>query len=133
MPIAALLPDSPSGQVVHAQRLPYPNAFVRLPSGLWCQPDAAAVACRRWYLDMLGEIGASPAGRAPPRRQLRPYNLLVTRDWLLAVPRAVEHWRGVSVNALGFAGSLFVTDAAAAARVRSCGPMAVLRAVTPSG
>jgi ATP adenylyltransferase len=47
---------------------------------------------------------------------------------MLAVPRAREKFEGISVNALGFAGSLFVRDEAEAARVRATGPM-VLAAV----
>ena len=61
--------------------------------------------------------------------QSRPYNLLVTRRWMMAVPRARERWDGVSVNALGFAGSLLVRDAGELARLRAAGPMRVLAAV----
>jgi ATP adenylyltransferase len=63
--------------------------------------------------------------------QSAPYNLLVTRDWLLLVPRCREEFAGISINALGFAGSLFVKDREQLATLRSRGPMAVLRAVTP--
>ncbi|MCU0305052.1 MAG: hypothetical protein MUC56_13455 [Thermoanaerobaculales bacterium] len=59
----------------------------------------------------------------------RPYNLLVTRRWLLLVPRRREHWRTVSVNALGFAGSLLVGDPDELAAVRREGPLNVLRSV----
>jgi ATP adenylyltransferase len=57
------------------------------------------------------------------------WNLLATRDWLLVVPRAAESFEGVSVNALGFAGSLLVKSRAQLERLREVGPMAVLRAV----
>jgi ATP adenylyltransferase len=65
------------------------------------------------------------AGVRPPA----PYNLLATRDWMLLVPRSREAFEGISINALGFAGSLFVRDAAQLERVRRAGPMNVLRAV----
>jgi len=39
-----------------------------------------------------------------------PYNLLATRRWMLVVPRRQERYEKISVNALGFAGSLFVTQ-----------------------
>ncbi len=45
------------------------------------------------------------------------------------MPRAREHFDSISVNALGFAGSLFVRDEAQLAAVKRAGPMAVLRAV----
>jgi ATP adenylyltransferase len=59
----------------------------------------------------------------------RPYNLLVTRRWMLLVPRRREHWRNVSVNALGFAGSLLVGDLADLEALRRTGPLNVLRSV----
>jgi ATP adenylyltransferase len=62
-------------------------------------------------------------------RQSAPYNLLIAEDWLLAVPRVAECFGSVSVNALGFAGSLFVKDRERLEAVRAAGPMAVLRAV----
>lgn len=58
-----------------------------------------------------------------------PWNLLATREWLLVVPRRAEAFDGVSVNALGFAGSLLVKTTAQLERLRAVGPLAVLRAV----
>jgi len=53
---------------------------------------------------------------------------------MLAVPRRSERFGSVSVNALGFAGSLFVRDQAELAMIRSAGPMRVLAAVAgPAG
>lgn len=71
---------------------------------------------------LLAEVGVSPTGQ--------PYNLLVTPRWMMAVPRPVERWERVSVNALGFAGSLLVPDRERLEKVRRAGPMAVLVAAT---
>lgn len=63
------------------------------------------------------------------------YNLLATREWVLAVPRVASHYvceasgARVPVNALGFAGSLFVRSGELAAAVRRAGVAAVLAAV----
>ena len=54
----------------------------------------------------------------------------MTHEWLLLVPRRQECEAGISINALGFAGSLFVRDQAQWALLQRQGPMAVLRAVT---
>ena len=59
-----------------------------------------------------------------------PYNLLVTRSWMLLVPRAREHWGRVSVNALGFAGALLVRTQADLAELERVGPMTVLEQVS---
>ena len=58
-----------------------------------------------------------------------PYNLLVTRRWLLAVPRSKERFGTIAVNALGFAGSLFARDDGEMKALREAGPMRVLREV----
>jgi ATP adenylyltransferase len=59
----------------------------------------------------------------------RPYNLLLTRRWMLAVPRSREFWRGVSVNALGFAGSLLVRNRSELEALKATGPLTILRSV----
>ncbi|SAL79516.1 ATP adenylyltransferase [Caballeronia terrestris] len=59
--------------------------------------------------------------------QPMPYNLLCTRDWMLLVPRSVSHVEDIAVNALGFAGSIFVRDEAQMRNVERLGPMNVLR------
>jgi ATP adenylyltransferase len=58
------------------------------------------------------------------------YNWLMTRCWMMVVPRTQERWEGMSVNALAFAGALLARDAAEATRIRAAGPAAILGAVT---
>ncbi len=59
----------------------------------------------------------------------KPYNLLVTRRWMLFVPRAVERHGSISVNALGFAGSLLARDEDELEVIRNRGPLRILEAV----
>jgi len=47
----------------------------------------------------------------------------------MTVRRSQEHWAGFSVNALGFAGYLLVTEASDEAWLRQHGPLALLQAV----
>ena len=63
------------------------------------------------------------------RAEKLDYNLLLTREVLLLVPRTQEKWVDVSINALAYAGSLFVRDRAQIEALRSVGPLAVLAAV----
>jgi ATP adenylyltransferase len=49
---------------------------------------------------------------------------------MLAVPRSRERFGTISINALGFAGSLFVRDEEEMQDLRAAGPMRVLRAVS---
>lgn len=76
---------------------------------------------REVYLELLEAIGH----RSDPRA----YNLLGTRDLLVAIPRSREAAEGISVNGLGFAGSLFVRSEDELRRLREIGPRELLRAV----
>ncbi|HEX8825450.1 MAG TPA: ATP adenylyltransferase [Archangium sp.] len=62
-------------------------------------------------------------------RESRPYNLLATRDWMLLVPRSQAEAEGINVNALGFAGSLFVKTEEQFQRLQALGPVELLRQV----
>ncbi len=97
---------------IRAGALPFPHAVETRPS--------SAGEAHALYLALLDRLGCAD----------RPHNLLMTSSWMLVVPRARERFESISVNALGFAGSLLVKDAAQLARVREVGPLAVLRRVT---
>jgi ATP adenylyltransferase len=58
------------------------------------------------------------------------YNLLCSAGHMLVVARAQERFRGVSVNSLGFAGSLFARDDRELAVLGATGPLDVLAAVS---
>jgi ATP adenylyltransferase len=61
--------------------------------------------------------------------ETRPYNLLLTRRWMLVVPRTREFWQGVSINALGFAGSLLVRNREELDALERTGPLSILKSV----
>ncbi len=94
-------------------RLPFPHALADTP--------ATARRAREVYLDLLRAVGRGHAGAA--------YNLLVTRGWMMAVPRTRTRFDGISVNALGFAGSFLAKDRAQLETIRAAGPMRILREV----
>jgi ATP adenylyltransferase len=75
------------------------------------------------------------AGIAPIRldravRASRPYNLLVTRDWVMLVPRSRERFETISINALAFTGSLFIRNREELQVLETSRPASVLKAVT---
>lgn len=124
IPIETLLPTGVDDEQTAP---PFPHAFARLPAPIG-SPSLKAPEIHRLYLELIRQIGIRPVpGEARPW-QSAPYNLLVTRRWMLAVPRRVELVDGISVNALGFAGSLFVKDDVEFTAIRRRGPMALLRA-----
>ena len=125
----------------HLQLVPLPMAGEgpavpiepRLAAGLpfrhalaWLQPEADAATLHGLYHHMLEKAGIAGVGS----RQSAPYNLLLTRCWMLLVPRSQEFYEGISINALGYAGSLFVRDERQMRMIRERGPMTVLRHVS---
>jgi ATP adenylyltransferase len=78
---------------------------------------------------MLGEVGLPVDRIGSDGSQPGPYNLLVTREWMLLLPRSKESFRTISVNSLGFAGSLFVRNERELDTLRALGPMTLLREV----
>ncbi len=101
----------PLEAAIRAGRLPLKHAVTAAPVDA---PQAVAA-----YRALLEQLAAT---------QL-PYNLLMTREWMLVVPRRTERFERISLNALAFAGSLFVKNEAELALLKRGGPMAALRAV----
>jgi ATP adenylyltransferase len=121
-PLAArLAAEAEEGRVRVASSLPFPVALARIESLAEREAAESAPALAELYREMLATLGLEP-GRAP-------HNLLATRRLLWLVPRARAEWRGIPVNALGFAGALLVPDDEALGRLRAAGPFALLRAV----
>jgi sulfate adenylyltransferase (ADP) / ATP adenylyltransferase len=127
VPIAPLLDatDAP-GRIGQCPSLPVPHAFLRLESAALDTPETLY----RYYVGLLETLGIEACSVGSEIRQSAPYNLLLTRDWMLAVPRTRECHAGISVNALGFAGSLFVMQPEQLEQIAAAGPLALLRAVT---
>lgn len=118
-----------SGVVAPFSALPFEHAFAGLDPDAWKRPAAAAGASLATYLQMMKAVGCLDAQSEAARRQRRPYNLLVTRSWMLLVPRSRECCEGFSVNALGYAGALLVRSREQLESVRRRGPMSVLAEV----
>lgn len=130
VPIEALLDTwSVRGAVLRLLRLPFKHAFALHEPDLFDDPARAAERMRERYAAQAEAIGVAQDPAANDPRQSSPYNLLVTRRWMLAVPRSKETFGSISVNALGFAGSLFVRNQAEMHALRAAGPMNALRAV----
>jgi ATP adenylyltransferase len=128
VPMAALFPQTGEG-LRSIPGLPFRHVFARLPSGLWSDPAAAAGTLHALYRAGLERLDIPGVARDGACWQSHPYNLLVTRRWLLLVPRRRESTDGIAVNALGFAGSLFVRDADQLERVKRLGPLSLLGSV----
>jgi ATP adenylyltransferase len=126
-PLLAAAPRTDSPFALPA--LGFRHAFAWLGDWAATGIDTAAATLARAYAGLLAATGIGRLERDDGEWQSLPYNLLATQRWMLVVPRSCECFGPVSVNALGFAGSLFVRDAASYEHLRQAGPLAVLRGV----
>lgn len=129
LPISPLLESARiSGAIGAVPGLAFAHAFA--PLDLFAAPrEAAARTASERYRALLEAVGvgAVEGEGGGGLRQSAPYNLLVMPAGLLLVPRSREFVEGISVNALAFAGSLFVRDAAQMRTIEDLGPMRLLR------
>ncbi|HIK13284.1 MAG TPA: phosphorylase [Oscillatoriaceae cyanobacterium M33_DOE_052] len=139
IPIAPLLPRAtslPRENIGQIPGLPFRHAFVRfsdqmMTSDLRTAADTTLELYRQ-LLTTVGLLGSRTHHSSLLQCQEGPYNLLVTREWMLLVPRSQEHFHSISINSLGFAGALLVRNQEQMQVLQECGPMNVLRHVAIS-
>jgi ATP adenylyltransferase len=102
------------------------HSFVRLTPDIARDPAAAAKTSFALYGEMLHSVGLNTPDASRLVVQSMPYCFLVTRGWMLLVPRSQEFFDGISLNSLAYAGSLFVRDEGQLARLKTFGPMKAL-------
>jgi len=142
LPLTAEIPQLPIEPLLHTARfqdtmgvvpsLPFLHVITRMNSQ-WIDPSGnGAPELLHQYLDMLKIVGLSGPEMGGEKVRPRPYNLLVTRQWMFLVPRSTECFFGISVNALGFAGGFLVRDEEQLNLLKKNGPMTALRHVAMS-
>ncbi|MBE9004878.1 phosphorylase [Fortiea sp. LEGE XX443] len=107
-------------------KLPFVNAFATLDPNWLQSPLTSAEAILKVYQKLLCAVGINAVDG---NRQSGAYNLLVTREWMLIVPRSQEHFQSISVNSLGFAGALLVRNEQEMQFLKNTGPMTILKEV----
>ncbi len=110
--------------------LPFEHRWHPLPKGLANSISSAAEQTLSLYRRMLHSVGIRTVRGDDGDYQSAPYNLLLTGDWMLLVPRSRECSHGISVNALGYVGSLFVKSLDELEILERVGPMNLLKAVS---
>lgn len=108
--------------------LPFLHRFYRLPPGTVGDLKRATGIAFELYRAAVSELELETAPAAGSA--LKPYNMLLTRDWLLVVPRRKERFQTISINALGFAGALLVRTQEELEVVKARGPLGILGELT---
>ncbi len=99
---------------------PFVNSFT------WLNPSHTSEIIFEQYNDLLKSVNIK-AGK--DNKQSAPYNFLATREWMLLIPRQHESFESISINSLGFAGSLFVKNEGQMQILKQNGPMNLLKNV----
>ncbi|MDJ0838086.1 MAG: phosphorylase [Acidobacteriota bacterium] len=120
VPISPLLPADNE----RSDRLPFEHRFARMATDRQ-QPERAADEMFEHYHRAMHNLGLWGNGK----RQAGPYNLIATREWMMVAPRSRESYRGIGVNALGFAGTLLVRNDEMSALLKTIGPLDLLAEV----
>ncbi|MDV3352772.1 phosphorylase [Leptolyngbyaceae cyanobacterium CCMR0082] len=104
-------------------QLPYAHRIVQL------SPDDGPQQWLQHYRRLLHSLALDDPTGQWQGSQRDAYNLLGTRNWLMAVPRRQDDYLGISVNSLGFAGSLLVKNQEQMDKLKEIGPMTLLKEV----
>jgi ATP adenylyltransferase len=130
VPIEPLLASARFGDGLgNVPGLPFRHSFVRLDNAYAEFSGDAAAELHALYRSMLRKVGVGCEHRESAGRQSCPYCLLVTRQWMLLVPRSREFFEGISINSLGFAGALLVRNESQLHILTQRGPMSALKEV----
>lgn len=105
--------------------LPFQQAIAPCPQNCQSEPEKLAAHLEITYRQLLQQLDLwQPASPKP-----KAYNLLMTRQWLMLIPRSQESYNGIEVNALGFVGALLVRNTSQLEQLQTIGPFTLLKKV----
>ena len=107
---------------------PFRHAIAKLDIGWMYSPIESAARILEFYLTLLKAVGIEGSD-GMSGQQSSDYNLLVTGEWMLVVPRSYENFHSISVNSLGFAGALLVKNQEQMNIIKEQKPLTILRHV----
>ena len=99
---------------------PFVHALTEINLG-----ESAEITFKKYHT-LLQTLGINPLEN---NIQSGAYNLLMTREWMLIVPRKFEEFESISVNSLGFAGALLVKNQQQMQLLKNISPINLLNHV----
>lgn len=126
LPFSDALATLPTNHAGYADALLFNHAGIQLPEGIFDHPKQAAKHLAGIYLELRETLGLQDDGV----RSVDAYNLLITREWILMVPRIAESAGGASFNALAFCGAILVKTPEQATNLKQHGLMQALQTLT---
>ncbi|MDB9460455.1 phosphorylase [Dolichospermum circinale CS-545/17] len=118
IPISPLLKTAKlENNIGTIQEFPFLHALTTLKMG-----ESAEVTLEKYH-NLLDKTGIKPLKN---HLQSAAYNLLITRKWMLIVPRKKEEFAEISINSLGFAGALLVKNQQQMELLKNINPINIL-------
>ena len=99
----------------------FQHAIARLPSLSQLTDSEAGAVLETRYHQLLHHLHLISEPEPPN------YNLLITREWMMVIPRSQDRVSDISLNSLAYAGTLLVKDAAQLEQVKQMQPMTLLQ------
>ena len=106
-------------------QFPFINAIAACPDIFSINPLEIAPILLEKYQQLLVKTDLNQKKSA----KTAPYNLLMTREWMMVIPRSQESYQDISINSLGFAGALLVRNAEQMEQLKQIGPLTFLQKV----
>jgi len=119
IPIAKIISNGGLDESIGmAKTLPFSHAYTKLTQGDNVQ-ESAKISLNN-YQRLLNSLNLGEGW---------PYNLLMTREWMLVIPRSQPCYQNIGINSLGFAGGLLVRNQDELDFVKKHQPLNILKAV----
>ncbi|KAL1919336.1 uncharacterized protein VTP21DRAFT_2029 [Calcarisporiella thermophila] len=137
-PIFSILPKIPpedQGKPLTTENLPYIHAFTRLDLDMLhnaTDEDAGGYLSGVFfnlYDFMIDQIRHHPTSQTSSAGFVS-YNFLLSQDTMMLVPRTLEKWGDISINSLGFAGTLLVKSLEQLNTVKTNSILDILKSVS---
>jgi ATP adenylyltransferase len=126
LPISPWIPHVLSNHEIHTiPQFPFAQAIAACPD-IWSQnPLEIAPILLEKYQQLIAKTDLNQK----KSEKTAPYNLLMTREWMMVIPRSQESYKNISINSLGFAGALLVRNPEQMEQLKQIGPLTLLQKV----
>ncbi len=140
LPLLADHPDLPITSAISAATFtngigtiscfPFQHALIRFNFKSRSDILEKALHSFECYRKLLNTLNINIPPDQEERKNISAHNLLITKEWILIIPRLQDSFNNISVNAAGFAGTLFVRNIEQMKILKASGPIAILKGVT---
>ncbi|NCO76143.1 MAG: phosphorylase [Cyanobacteria bacterium] len=101
-----VLSNKKEDKIINLKSFPYLQAVAFFEDITDKSPEELGKITLDYYYQLLGKLNINIKDNKP----LIHYNLLITKSWMMIIPRSKEKMDSISINSLGFAGALLVKN-----------------------